>query len=85
VIVCQVLNYLRSQVYCHPQTVEDESDPKGVILTLVGQLMNVEIERPDQVWGGDITYIRFFRKSSFRQRSTSTESFRLVEVGWENF
>jgi putative transposase len=39
-VVCQVLDYPRSQVYYHPQAVEDESDLKGAMLTRQGQTVN---------------------------------------------
>jgi putative transposase len=44
--VCQVLDYPRSQVYYHPQAVEDESDLKGAILTLAGGSIDAGM-RPD--------------------------------------
>jgi putative transposase len=115
-VVCQVLNYSRSQVYYKSQPPPDETEVKAAIATLAGQhptygyrritamlnraghginhkrvtrlmrelglvgkrplkrkrttnsthdfkrypnrVMNLAIERPDQVWVADITYIR---------------------------
>jgi putative transposase len=115
-VVCQVLDYPRSQVYYTPQPPPDETDIKAAIVTLAGQhptygyrritvmlkrsgheinhkrvarlmrelglvgqrpvkrkrttnsnhgfkrypnrVMNLVVERPDQVWVADLTYIR---------------------------